>query len=91
VHAALPAVISVTERSAEPRFANLRGIMRAKKKPLDTWSLSDLGIDAGFATAGHSIIVDTSERPTRTAGRRIADEGSAGAEIVEFLAAAHLI
>jgi electron transfer flavoprotein beta subunit len=36
VRAPLPAVISVTERSAEPRFPSFKGIMRAKRKPIET-------------------------------------------------------
>ncbi|QCB97952.1 electron transfer flavoprotein subunit beta/FixA family protein [Arthrobacter sp. PAMC25564] len=90
VHAALPAVISITEASAEPRFPNFRGIMKAKKKPLDVWSLADLGLDdSGFAPS--TVVVNTTERPARTAGTKNIDEGNAGNEIAEFLAAGRLI
>jgi electron transfer flavoprotein beta subunit len=89
VHAALPAVISITEASAEPRFPNFKGIMKAKKKPLDVWSLSDLGIDP--ADGGHSVVLSTTQRPARTAGKKIVDEGNAGNELAEYLAAGHLI
>jgi electron transfer flavoprotein beta subunit len=88
VHAALPAVVSVTERSAEPRFPNFKGIMKAKKKPLDVWSLGDLGT---IEESGHSVVLSTTERPARTAGKKIVDEGNAGVELAEFLAAGHLI
>jgi len=44
----LPAVISVDLRLNEPRYVKLPDIMKAKKKPLDTLSLADVGItDAG--------------------------------------------
>lgn len=93
VHALLPAVLSVTERSAEPRFPNFKGIMRSKKKPLDVLSLADVGIDSTvtFAGVGHSVVLAISERPARTAGRKIVDAGNAGNDLAEFLAASHLI
>ena len=43
----LPLVLSVTDQSGEARYPSFKGIMAAKKKPLETWSLSDLGVDAG--------------------------------------------
>ncbi|CAN5313622.1 electron transfer flavoprotein subunit beta/FixA family protein [Frigoribacterium sp. UYMn621] len=90
VHASLPAVISVTEASAEARFPNFKGIMKAKKKPLDVWTLADLGLDSsGFAPS--TEVTSTTERPARTAGKKIVDEGNAGNELAEFLAAGRLI
>ena len=93
VHASLPAVISITERSPEVRFPNFKGILSAKKKPLAVVSLNDLGIvpDTLFASLGYSVIVSTTERPARTAGTKIVDEGNAGVELADFLAAGHLI
>jgi electron transfer flavoprotein beta subunit len=43
----LPAVISVGDAINEPRYPSLKAIMGAKKKPLDTRSTSDVGIEAG--------------------------------------------
>lgn len=92
VRASLPAVISVTEQSAEPRFPNFKGIMRAKKKPVVVWSLGDLGIDASSsAGSGHSAVLSTSQRPPRSAGTKIVDDGTAGVALADFLAAGHLI
>lgn len=88
VHAAFPAVIAVTERVAEPRFPNFKGIMSAKKKPLETLGLADLGIDVP-ATA--SVVLTTQERPAREAGRKVVDDGNAAAELAEFLVAARLV
>lgn len=41
----LPAVITVDLRLNEPRYVKLPDIMKAKKKPLDTIPLADLGIE----------------------------------------------
>ena len=37
----------MTDQSGEARYPSFKGIMAAKKKPLETWSLADLGVDAG--------------------------------------------
>ncbi len=42
-----PAVVSVWDTINEPRYPSFKGIMEAKKKPLQTLALADLGIDAG--------------------------------------------
>jgi electron transfer flavoprotein beta subunit len=87
-HVDLPAVISVTEIAAEPRFPNFKGIMTAKKKPLTTLTLADLGLED---LAAHSVVVSVTERPIRTAGRKVVDDGNAANELAEFLAAERLI
>lgn len=43
----LPAVLTAQKGLNEPRFASLKGIMKAKKKPLDKKTAADLGLDAG--------------------------------------------
>lgn len=90
VHAALPAIISITERSPEVRFPNFKGILGAKKKPITVMSLSALDLASDLPTV-RSVIVSTTQRPARTAGTKIVDEGNAAAELTEFLAAGHLI
>lgn len=88
----LPAVISVTEKSAEPRFPNFRGIMQAKKKPMDIWSLSELGISAGPGAAEvRSVMVAADARPAKVAGPKIADDGTAATQLAEFLATNRLV
>ncbi|MFJ6418542.1 electron transfer flavoprotein subunit beta/FixA family protein [Paeniglutamicibacter sp. NPDC091659] len=87
--APLPAVISVTERSAEARFPSFKGIMTAKRKPLTVMSVSELGRLPG--TQEQTIIVSTLRSPARAAGRRIVDEGNAGNELAEFLRSDRLI
>ena len=47
VEAGLPALVSVTDQINEPRYPSFKGIMAAKKKPVENWTLADLGIDSG--------------------------------------------
>ncbi len=93
LEASLPAVVSVTEKINEPRYPNFKGIMAAKKKPLTTLTLADLGIgadEAGLAHS-HSAIVDATPKPPKEAGEKIVDDGTAGTRVAEFLASARLV
>ena len=45
IESSLPALVSVTDQINEPRYPSFKGIMAAKKKPVETWSLADLGVD----------------------------------------------
>jgi electron transfer flavoprotein beta subunit len=85
VRAELPAVISVTEALPAARFPNFKGIMAAKKKPLETLSLAELGVDAADESAGRSIMIAVAERPARQAGVKIVDDGDAAGQLIEFL------
>jgi electron transfer flavoprotein beta subunit len=85
----LPAVISVTERAAEARFPNFKGILKAKKKPLQTLGLSDLGV--ANVGPGRSVMVSANERPPRATGRKVVDGGNAAADLADFLVAGRLI
>lgn len=85
VQASLPAVVSITEALPDARFPNFKGIMAAKKKPFETVSLADLGIDPEDHSASRSIVIGISEKPPREAGVKIADEGDAGEKLAEFL------
>jgi electron transfer flavoprotein beta subunit len=86
--AELPVVVSVSEKINEPRYPSFKGIMAAKKKPVETWSLADLEISAdqvGGASAWTEV-VEVTARPPRTAGTIVTDEdGSGAAQLVEFL------
>ncbi|MGW4034664.1 electron transfer flavoprotein subunit beta/FixA family protein, partial [Streptomyces sp. NPDC004838] len=88
VRAALPAVVSVTDQSGEARYPSFKGIMAAKKKPVATLGLDDLGIDAAAVGLGGSwTVVDSAvRRPARTAGTVVKDEGEGGHKIAEYLA-----
>lgn len=87
-HTALPAVISVTERSAEPRFPGFKGILAAKKKPVRVVTAAELGVEL---PTDRSVVVSATERPARTAGRLVTDDGTAATQLVDFLAAERLI
>jgi electron transfer flavoprotein beta subunit len=84
----LPAVVSVVEKINEPRYPSFKGIMAARKKPVQALSLAGAGIDpalvglAGAATAVAGFAV----RPPRQAGVVAADEGDGGAKLAAFLA-----
>jgi len=92
-HCPLPAVISVTESLPEARFPNFKGILTAKKKPLEVLSLADLGLDPASAFDGQarSRVVTTSPRPARSAGTITVDTGNAAVELADFLVAERLI
>ena len=85
VSATLPAVISITEALPGPRFPNFKGIMAAKKKPLETLTLADLEITPDDPDVAHSIMLTVAEKPPRTAGVKIVDEGDAGERLADFL------
>lgn len=87
-HAALPAVISITEALPDARFPSFKGIMGAKRKPLTAVSLTELGVELPAVT---SVVRDVAERPARAAGTKITDQGDAGTKLAEFLVAGHLI
>jgi electron transfer flavoprotein beta subunit len=88
IEAPLPAVVAVSDAINEPRYPSLKGIMGAKKKPQETLSLGDLGIDAGEAgEAGSRTTVEAlNDPPARGDIQKIEDDGSAAEKIVEFLA-----
>ena len=87
VEASVPAVLSVVEKINEPRYPSFKGIMAAKKKPLETLTAADAGIDpAAVGLAASSTAVDDfADRPPRSAGTIIKDEGDGGAKLADFL------
>ncbi|MGW5384491.1 electron transfer flavoprotein subunit beta/FixA family protein [Nocardia sp. NPDC003963] len=93
LEATLPAIVSVTEKINEPRFPSFKGIMAAKKKEVQTFTLEDLGIDpstVGVANAGTSVTAST-PKPPRTAGEKISDEGDGGTKIAQYLVGQKII
>ncbi|KOG32489.1 electron transfer flavoprotein subunit beta/FixA family protein [Streptomyces resistomycificus] len=91
--APLPALVSVTEKINEPRYPSFKGIMAAKKKPVDTVDLDDLfpdADDAGFLVT-RTRVVEAVARPARSAGTRITDDGSAGRQVAAYLIAHKLL
>ncbi|MCQ9376900.1 electron transfer flavoprotein subunit beta/FixA family protein [Methyloversatilis sp. XJ19-49] len=69
VSVALPALISTDLRLNEPRYASLPNIMKAKKKPLDTLTPDELGVDVKPRLTTLSV----AEPPKRQAGVKVAD------------------
>lgn len=93
VAADYPAVVSITERMPEARFPSFKGTMGAKKKPLDVVSLADLGVELTekLERFARSVVVEVTERPPRTAGQKVVDDGGAAEQLAEFLASKQLI
>ncbi|GIE27447.1 electron transfer flavoprotein subunit beta [Actinoplanes italicus] len=88
VTAATPAVVSVWDTINEPRYPSFKGIMAAKKKPVQALTLGDLGIsgdEVGFAGAT-SQVLEFTKRPARTGGAKVVDEGNGGEQLVAYLA-----
>lgn len=90
IEASLPAVVSVTEAFPEGRLPNFTGIMMAKKKTIEVWSLADLGVDAA-PVPPRSIMIQVAERPPRGAGVTISDSGDAAERLADFLVQNRLV
>ncbi|MFJ9829703.1 electron transfer flavoprotein subunit beta/FixA family protein [Streptomyces sp. NPDC101160] len=87
LEAPLPAVVSVTDQSGEARYPSFKGIMAAKKKPVEELDLDDLGIDADTVGLGGSwtLVDSATARPARTKGTIVTDEGDGGKQLAAFL------
>ena len=81
-------VVSVTDQTGEARYPSFKGIMAAKKKEVQEWSLADLGLDAASVGLDNawSKVESFEPRPPRTAGEIVTDEGDGGTKLAEFLA-----
>ena len=94
VEAALPAVVSVVEKINEPRYPSFKGIMAAKKKPVDTLSLADSGHrrrpGRAWPPRPPRWSASRRARPAQ-AGTIVKDEGDGGVKAAEFLAAQKFI
>lgn len=93
IEGSMPAVISVVEKTNEPRYPSFKGIMAAKKKPLEVKSLADIGLDPGEVGLANSWTRVTSFEgaPPREAGQVVRDEGDGGVKTADFLASKKLI
>ena len=93
IEGTLPALVSVTDRTGEARYPSFKGIMAAKKKPLEAWSLGDLGIaeaDVGLQAA-YTKVLSATPRPPRGGGELVTDEGDGGTRLAGFLGAQKFI
>jgi electron transfer flavoprotein beta subunit len=89
VEGTMPLLLSVTDLSGDARYPSFKGIMAAKKKPVETLSLGDLGIggDEVGLDAAWTKVASFEARPPRSAGTIVTDEDGSGAQqLVEFLA-----
>ncbi|MFF4253954.1 electron transfer flavoprotein subunit beta/FixA family protein [Streptomyces sp. NPDC001663] len=91
--APLPALVSVTEKINEPRYPSFKGIMAAKKKPLETVDLDDLFPDADLAAflVTRTRVLEAVPRPPRVGGTLVTDDGSAGRQLAAYLVSEKLI
>jgi len=81
VTSSLPVVVAVTAGVVEPRYPTFKGIMDAKKKPVETLTAADLGVEPQITQK----VVSITDAPERGGGRKIEDEGEAHLEIVTLL------
>jgi len=76
IESPLPALITAQKGLNEPRYASLPGIMKAKKKPFDEKTLSDLGLDAAeFGEGARKVkVLKITPPPAREAGKLVEGE-----------------
>src|SRR3954468_13909009 len=93
IEAPLPAVVAVSDAINEPRYPSLKGIMGAKKKPQETLSVADLGVDASqLGEAGSKTeVLSIGDPPARGDTVKIEDDGSGAQKIADFLAEKRLL
>jgi electron transfer flavoprotein beta subunit len=93
IEAPLPAIVAVSDAINEPRYPSLKGIMGAKKKPQETVSAGELGLDTGsLGEAGsRTAVLALNDPPPRGDALKIEDDGSAAEKIAEFLAERKLL
>jgi electron transfer flavoprotein beta subunit len=94
VGAPLPVVATVTDQVGEPRYASLKGIMAAKRKPMETWALADLGLSADdLRGAALTQVTGTRAPEAKPPTERIENlpAAEAAAKIADWLAARKLI
>jgi electron transfer flavoprotein beta subunit len=93
IEARVPALVAVSDAINEPRYTSLKGMMGAKKKPLEVLTLADLGLDAadvGDAGSGTRVLA-LSAPPTRANSMTVEDDGNAARVICDFLVEQQLV
>jgi electron transfer flavoprotein beta subunit len=93
IDAPLPAIVAVSDAINEPRYPSLKGIMGAKKKPQESISASELGVDASqLGEAGSKTeVLALGEPPARGDTVKLEDDGSGAQKIIDFLAEKRLL
>ena len=94
IGAPLPVVATVTDQVGEPRYASLKGIMAAKRKPMETWALADIGLSADdLRGAALTRVTDTRAPEAKPPTERIENVSApeAAAKIADWLELRKLI
>jgi electron transfer flavoprotein beta subunit len=93
IHSPLPALVAVSDAINEPRYASLKGMMAAKKKPLDVLTLADLELDAGAVggAGARTSVRSVGSPPTRPGCETVEDDGHAAEAVYDYLAARQLV
>ncbi len=90
VESPLPALVTVTAGATTPRYPTLKGIMQAKQKPVETYSIADLGLTENDVEPSQTV-AKVEDAPERQAGEVIEDDGTAAERVVRFLKEAKVI
>jgi electron transfer flavoprotein beta subunit len=87
IEASMPAVITAQKGLNEPRYASLKGIMAAKKVPVDTKTVSDLGLNDADIYKQRVVVVSIELPPEKSGGRKIdgTDPAAAAKEILKYI------
>lgn len=87
IEASTPSVITAQKGLNEPRYASLKGIMAAKKVPVDTKSVTDLGLSDSDVFKQRVVMVSLELPPEKSGGRKIdgADPAAAAKEILKYI------
>ena len=89
LQATLPALVGVIDVINQPRYPSMKGIMAAKRKPVETLSVEDLGLDPSAVglQGSKTRVVNVDAPAARQAGEVYEDKGDAAERIIEFLIA----
>lgn len=87
IESSIPAVITAQKGLNEPRYASLKGIMAAKKVPIDAKSVADLGLNESDIYNQRVVFVSLELPPEKSGGRKIdgSDPANAAKEIVKYI------
>jgi len=87
IEASIPAVITAQKGLNEPRYASLKGIMAAKKIPIDTKTASDLGLNDADVFKQRVKVIALELPAEKSGGRKIdgSDPAAAAKEIVKYI------